>query len=55
VHRRYRNGRRGGRSLVAFLAVRFLVLARGVVRAGHVIRDVLSVVLTELDGYVFID
>jgi hypothetical protein len=56
VYRRYRNGRRGGRSLVAFLAMRFFVpIARGIVRAGHVVRDVLSVVLTELDGYIFID
>jgi hypothetical protein len=43
---------------VAFLAMRFLVpIARGIVRVGivHVVRDVLSVELTELDGYVFID
>jgi len=38
--------------------MRFLVpLARGIIRVGivHVVRDVLSVVLTQLDGYVFID
>jgi hypothetical protein len=43
---------------VAFLAMGFLVpIARGVVRVGivDVVRDVLSVELTELDGYVFID
>jgi hypothetical protein len=57
VRRRYWNGRHGGRSLVAFLDVEFLVLARGIVRIGivHVVRDVLPVVLTKLDGNVFID
>jgi hypothetical protein len=42
---------------VAFIAVFFVPLAGGVVRVGimHVVRDVLSVVLTQLDRHVFID
>ena len=58
MHGRYRDGRLGGRSFVPFVAMRFVVpLARGVIRVRivHVIRDVLSVILTQLDGYVFID
>jgi hypothetical protein len=58
VHRCYRDDRLGGRSFVPFLAMRFIVtLARAVVRVRivHVVGDVLSVVLTQLDGYVFID
>ena len=49
---------RGSRRFVAFIAACFLVrLARGIVRVRivHVVRNVLSVVLTQLDGYVFID
>jgi hypothetical protein len=49
---------RGSRRFVAFVAACFLVrLARGIVRVRivHVVRDVLSVVLTQLNGYVFID
>jgi hypothetical protein len=58
MHRRYRGGHLGGRSIVPFLAMRFIVtLARAVVRVRivHVVGNVLSVVLTQLDGYVFID
>lgn len=54
----YRNARGFGRGFVAFIAMCFLVrLARGFVRVGvmHIIRNVLSVVLTQLNGYVFID
>ncbi len=55
---RYGRGGGGRRRFVAFIAARFLVrVARGIVRVRivHVVRDVLSVVLTQLDGYVFID
>jgi hypothetical protein len=54
-HRRDAGGL--GRDIVAFIAVFFVPLAGGFVGVGivHVVRDVLSVVLTELDGYVFID
>jgi hypothetical protein len=58
VHRCYRYDRLGGRSFVPFLAMRFIVtLARAVVRVRivHVVGNVLSVILTQLDGYVFID
>jgi hypothetical protein len=54
----YRNTRALRRGFVAFIAMCFLVrLTRGIVRVGvmHVVRNVLSVVLTQLNGYVFID
>jgi hypothetical protein len=56
-HRCDRDSRLGSGGVVSLFAVRFFVVDGGIVRVRivHVVRDVLSVILTQLDGYVFID